>query len=324
MAASTEVYRKAQAARVALACLALLGLAAVACPQRACAAGPRVGIAPFIHEVPNIRNGMAALFSQELAGNGRMTMIAPSIVARTLPDSAALDKAFSEGLSADQRTALSGDMDYVLLGKITAFNLADKDKLVDSSRDWNDLSRKLGGDNEVAHSAFEVRLIDVRSGEELLRTSVEGLESRHGTRLRYISYGWLGTVDMTSDEFRRTTLGRATYKALGALLYQIYPHFPITGKVLAVTGDSIVLDLDERSGLKVGDEVAVYDTDPLNNASGETVWTNERRIGGAKVVELRPGRSLCLLEDGSLEIREGDLVRPLHEHWVVPAETEEK
>jgi hypothetical protein len=322
MAASTKPGPQARLGRL-LAALAACCLAAVALPRLALAAGPRVGIAPFIHEVPNIRNGLAALFTQELQGNGRMEMIAPGTVARTLYDRTTLEQAFAEGLSAEQRVALAPEMDYVLLGKLTAFNLAGKDKLVDASPDWHDLSRRLGGDNEVAHCALEMRLVDLHTGEELLRASVEGLESKHGTRLKYLSYGWLGTVDVTTDEFRRTTLGRATYKALGALLYQLYPHFPITGKVLALSGASAVLDLDDRSGLKVGDEVAIFAAEPITSSAGEQVWTAERRVAGGKVIELKPGRTLCLLLDGAMQVKEGDLVRPLQEHWVVPAETEE-
>jgi hypothetical protein len=300
--------------------IALVAAAMLLSPVQA--AGPRVGVAPFIHEVPNIRTGLAAVFTQELQGNGRMTMAAPSVVARVLNSSADLEQAFNEGLAPEQQAALSEDMDYLLLGKAVAFGLAAKDKPVDHSRDLNDWGRMVGGDSEVAQAYFELRMLDLRSGETLLRTSVEGLESKHGTRLRYLSYGWLGTIDLTTDGFRRTTLGRATYKALGALLYEIYPHFPLTGEVLAVSGDTVVLDLDTRSGIRIGDELSIYATRNIFNALGQPVYRSEQRIGGAQVVELKPGRCLCLLLDGAEQVQEGDRARPLQERWVVPEETE--
>jgi hypothetical protein len=289
---------------------------------RAVAAAPRVGIAPFVHEVPNIRMGLANALRQQLDGNGRMTLVAPSVVAMALPDGAALERAFNEGLSHAQQAALADEMEYVLLAKATAFGLAAKDRPVDHSRDLNDWGRLFHGDNEVAQAYFEFRLIDLRSGQSGLRASVEGLESKRGTRLRYISYGWLGTIDLTADAFRRTTLGRATYKAFGALLYELYPHFPLTGRVLAVAGDSVVLDLDARSGIKAGDELSIFAIRDIENASGEPVYSSEERIASAQVVELKPGRCLCLLLDGAGQVQEGDLARPLQERWVVPEETE--
>lgn len=307
---------------IRLGSLALL--AALLQAAAAHAAVPRVGVAPFVHEVPNIRTGLAAVFSAELTGNGRMRLAAPGVAARTLSSNAELELAFTEGLSMEQTEALAREMDYLLLGKAVAFGLAGKDKPIDHSRDLNDWGRLTGGDNEVAQAWFELRLIDLRSGELVVSSSVEGLESRKGTRLRQISYGWLGTIDLTTDSFRRTTLGRATYKALGAFLYELYPQFPLTGEVLAVTGDGVVLDLDARSGVRVGDELSIFALESVVNSVGEVVYRREQRVGGALVVELKPGRSLCLLLDGADSVREGDLARPLEERWVVPEETEVK
>jgi hypothetical protein len=285
---------------------------------------PRVGIAPFVHEVPNIRMGLAQVFSHELVGNGRMRVVSPRVCALILASHNDLDRAFSEGLSNEQMSHLARQMDFVLLSKVVSFGLASKDKPIDHSRDLSDLGRLTAGDNEVAQAYFAFRMIDLRNGERVLDIEVEGLESRRGTRLKYISYGWLGTIDLTADSFRRTTLGRATYKALGAFLYELYPRFKLSGEVLAASGDTVVVNLDSRAGIEVGDELTIFEALQILNDEGVPVYETERRLASAIVLELQPGRCLCLVLDGPLAMTEFARVRPLNERWRVPDETEIK
>jgi hypothetical protein len=142
----------------------------------------------------------------------------------------------------------------------------------------------------------------------VLRFTAEGLESRHGVSVKPVRLGWLGTVNFEGDEFRQSMLGRAAYKALGEVLNELYDRFPLMGSVLYAGGSSLVLDIGQDSGLRLGDELNVYRMQALADDSGKPVWTDEERVGSARVVEFQDGRALCLVLDGQESITAGDIV----------------
>jgi hypothetical protein len=294
--------------------LFLLGWALPAYAQR-----PSIAIAPFGHTVPNIRTGLAAQLWRELNGSGRYEVADNAQVAALLAG-AQYDAAQAHP-SAAQIASVAGCADYLLVVRVLAFDVVDRESLAEFNSDMRDLGALIVGQDKAAYAAFDTSLYETESGFEVARFTLEGIESKHGVRMKQLTLGWLGSVDLDSDEFRRTNIGIATYKALGEAMRGLYAHFPLHGTVLAVSGDSLVLDLDERCGLMLGDELTIVRQQSIANKAGEPVWEDELRVGSCKVVEIKTGRSLCLILDGLGAIQEGDTVKPMYESIVVPQET---
>jgi len=295
----------------------LFAVLLVIIPATVYAAKPIVGVAPFTAEIPNVGRGVARLMAQEIALAGIGNVLGVAEVEALLAD-AAVDYGSLGGFSADQLALLKAHCDYLVVGEVTAFAVSDRDQVVDLSADLNDLSRLLGTGSAVAYVSLSLRLIETANGQELAHWLLDGRESREGTRQDRISSGWAASIDCTSTDFTETMIGHATYKVIGAALYQLTEQLPLTGLVLAVNGEALVVDLDETCGLEPGDELTVLRDNGITNENGLIVWHDYERIGSAEVVEFQPGRCLGVILDGLGLITEGDLVRPVVLRYSLP------
>jgi curli biogenesis system outer membrane secretion channel CsgG len=292
-------------------------------PAVAHAARPTLAIAPFVHNTPNVRLGLAAAMAQELAGAGHFDVVTGETVTAALMQAGFTGKpGSSPGLDAPNLAGLAGVADYLLVTQVTAFTVAEKEPTFELGRKLSDLGQRTGLGARLAQVGLDFRLIRVNDGAEILALSVEGLESRHGVAINNVSQGWLSTTKYETDEFRRTNLGRAFYKAIGQALYELYAEFPLEGTVLAIAGDSVIIDLDQRAGVQIGDEIMLLRNNPITNTAGDPVWQEQQRVGSAKVIEFQPGKALCLVADGAGQIAEGDIARPLSERLVLPLEAD--
>jgi hypothetical protein len=281
-----------------------------------------LGVAPLAYNVPNIGEGLAALLSSELDASGIAAVTHPARVAAVL-DNAGVEPADYLRLLPDNIAALTAsglDLDYLLVGELTAFSIEDKDVRLDLGSQFRDLAALYGGGNQIAQVRLELRLLRLSDCTELARISAEGLESQHGTRMRTVTLGWEAGVDMQSDEFRQTMLGRAAYKAIGEAIHQLAALLLPGGSVIAVSGDSVVLDIGKQSGVELGDELTILRDASLANNLGQVVWDAEQRLGSVQVIELRPDTCLCLVLDGYGALAEGDLARPFVTRVRLPLE----
>lgn len=301
---------------IALACL----LALFASPMGALAK-PAIGVAPFEYKIPSVGRGISQVIAAELDAGGRFEVVdgdeLDSLLGRWKVDPQAWYKANSGRLAK-----LADTFDYLLTGEIVVFDVEDKDTFPDWGAGLRDLGALLGGNSEVAHVAINLTLVDTTTGEAAFSIYCEGFESKKGVRTGPVTYGWAAKTNFQSDGFRETQLGRATYKAIGVFLEDVYTSFPLEGTVLAVTDDAIVVDLGERSGLAVGDELALMRRREITGSNGVVVWVSEERIGGASVLEFQGGRCLCLLLDGFGIVAEGDIAVPLVETYLLPIEAD--
>jgi len=311
MAASTERSR----------CWALaIALAVVLFCSPADAARPVIGIVAFTHHQASIGYGLAAILAEELGASGVADVVPPQALEDVLTEA---DTPFASALLTSEDLAmLAGSMDYVLVGDVQSFTVADKDTKLDLGHQFRDLSELIGGQSKVAQVVIDLRLLRVADGTEVGSLTVEGRESQYGVRLRTVTMGWASSVDFHSEEFRQTNLGRAAYKATGQAVSWLAGVLPLQGSVLAVTSDAVVVDLGAEAGVAVGDELTVFRVDAVSNNMGAAVWTNEQRVAAVQVVQVREDRCLCLVLDGQGAIAEGDTVRPLVQRLSLPLETD--
>lgn len=301
--------------KLAFVCLLSIGL-----PLHVAAAQPTVGITPFLATIPNVGRGISSILTVE-ASAGHLQIIGAQRITAVLEEVELTPRDLLTP-STEDLAQLKDTMDYLLAGEVIAFTIADKDHTADLSDEFNDLSRMMGEGGIVAHVALEMRLLRTADGVELGRWTVEGLESREGTRMKTLTMGWAGSTDFLTDEFRETMIGHATYKAIGQVLYRLFAHFPLEGSIIGISGDAMVVDFDDTDGLAIGDELTIIRRSAIHNSQGEAVWVDDQAIGSAEVVEFQPGRCLCLILEGAGMIAEGDIAIPLTAHYTLPEYTD--
>jgi len=301
--------------------LCLAWLIALAGP--AAAASATIGVALLGYEIPHVGEGLARILAGEIALSGYLRVVGVDEVKRAMEQAGAEGSAGLALAGADWQQ-LSDVADYLLTGEVVSFTVSDRDQVMDLGQDLNDLSRLLGTGSELAHVALSLKLLRTADGAEVDHWQVEGYESREGLRLGRISTGWAASVDFTTTDFSETMIGHAAYKAIGSLLVKLYERLPLRGEVLAVSGDSVVVDLDESYGLELGDELSIVRVAGIENGKGVLVWEDAERVGSVQVVAFQPERCLCLILDGAGRIAEGDEARPLIMRYTLPAVTEEQ
>ncbi len=283
---------------------------------------PVLGVAPLEYKIPKVGKGITEILINEISASGYYDLLDSDSLAEAIEKSAF--KSWPTGdLKRKQRRILGQSMDYLLCGKVTTFTVSDKDSSFDLGNEFNDLHALLGGGSEAAYVVLDLAMIDVHDGIVVDRFTVEGIESKRGERVKAVTFGWAGSVDFESDEFRETQLGRATYKAVGEPLYELYRKLPLTGAVIRVFQDSVVLDWGSGLGIEIGDEITILHARKITNSAGETIWVDETPVGRVEVVEFQPDRCLCLILEGAGMIEEGDLARPITARYSVPLEANE-
>lgn len=286
------------------------------------AAASRIGVAPLEYEIPHVGEGLARVLASEISMCGYLHVVGVDEVARAMRR-AGLDAGVPDDVTADQLAPVADLTDYLVVGEVVSFTVGDRDQVMDLGKDLNDLSRLLGTGSEIAQVALSLRLLRTADGAEVDHWLVEGYESRAGLRTGRISTGWAASVDFGTAEFSETMIGHAAYKAITDFLVRLYDRLPLRGTVLAVTGDSVVIDLDDTYGLQAGDELTIVRVNDITDSGGNSVWEDAERVGGVQVVEFQPGRCLCLILDGGGKIAEGDEARPLILRYLLPAAPEE-
>lgn len=280
-----------------------------------------LGVAPLSHEIPNVGREISELIAAELNFSGYLQAVEPQVVTGSLGHQD-INIADLPKLLPEELTKLETGFDYLLIGEVLDFSISDRDQWLDLGDQFNDLSRLLGRGSEVAHVAIRIRLVDMASGQDIHTWQVEGFDSQEGLRMKRVTAGWSGSVDMNSTDFTETMIGHATQKLIGTLLLDLYSLFPLQGTVMGMSGDMAVINLGSNCGLEYGDELTTFRVEHITNQAGEVVWESKVRTGSIQIKEFQSDRSLCLILDGAFTLSEGDIVVPLVTRLTLPAAAE--
>ncbi|MCB1220888.1 MAG: hypothetical protein H7A35_12140 [Planctomycetales bacterium] len=270
------------------------------------------------HPVWQLGEGLSAILCAQLEASGLFdaSLAIPAEALEDFPVKAARRSASSRLLSEQiaQRYIVELDVLY--------FDVGIRDNTIDLGDDFNDLSRMFGGSDSLAECRLHIRMSNAASGAVIVEGDYSGRESRRGVRLNHLSWPVLRQMDYLGADFHESNLGLATYKAIGAFLYDLYQRIPFQGRVLALSGDTAVVSLGGSQLVQVGDELSVLRIESITDMSGRGVWDEPLKLATLRVLELREDRCLCLVLDGSLQLREGDAVRPTSIRWTLPDEAD--
>jgi curli biogenesis system outer membrane secretion channel CsgG len=310
-----------------------LSLAGGLCAQ------PQRKVAVMNFDYATVQGNVAAIFgSNQDVGKG----IADLLVDRFVTDKAfrvierkELDKIlaeqnFSNSDRADPASAAKLGrvlgVDCIIIGSITQFGRDDK-SVGAGGRAFGGFGAKygLGGIGQKSAKAvvgISARMVSTTTAEILAVASGTGESERSGVNLVGDGggggSGGGGFFDMSSKNFGATILGEAVGKAVTNVAKQIEMNannVPVTavvinGLVADATGDTLILNIGTRAGIKVGDKLQV--TRPIREikdpATGKVLRKIEDKLGELTITEADEGSAVGKYT-GSQPAKVGDAVK---------------
>jgi curli biogenesis system outer membrane secretion channel CsgG len=250
----------------------------------------------------DVGKGVADLLVEKLVQDGTL-----SVIERKAIDKIVAEQNFSNSDRADPNTAakigrLLG-VDAIIMGSIVQFGRDDKSTNIGGGV-LSGVTRKygLGGvgtKSSKAVVALSARMVSTDTGEILAVSNGKGESTRSGTALLGSGGGTVtgtGAYDMQSSNFANTILGEATNLAVVGLAKQLEQHVQtlptrvvhVDGLVADVTGDTLVLNVGSRAGVKVGDVLHVkrVGREIRDPATGKVIRRQEDALGDITITEV--------------------------------------
>ena len=273
----------------------------------------------------DIGKGISDMLVQKLVQDGKY-----SVIERNAIDKVLGEQNFANSDRVDSSTAAKVGrilgVDAVIMGSITQFGRDDKNMTVGGGGLGGYGSKfGLGGvgkHNAKAVVAITGRLVDTTTAEILAAVTGNGESARSGTSLIGAGGGGGsaggGGVDMSSSNFANTILGEALHQAVDSMATQLddkataLPTHKVefTGLVADVTGNTLVLNVGSKDGVKVGDTIDI--SRPVKTVkdptSGKVLRTITNKMGTATVTDVDAG-SATATYTGSAPAKVGDEVK---------------
>jgi len=271
----------------------------------------------------DIGKGISDMLVDKLLKDGKYRLIERSALDKILAE-----QNFSNSDRADSNTAAKIGkvlgVDAIIIGSITQFGRDDQHTNVGGGG-YGLGKFGLGGvgmGKAKAVVAITARVVNVSTGEILASVQGQGESTRSSTSLLGAGGGWTGggggSLDMGSSNFANTILGEATHKAVddvGAKLDDEGEKIPervltINGLVADATGNTLILNVGKKAGVKVGDKLAISRQvrvvkDP---ATGKIIKSVEDKIGDATVTDVDDDSSTATF-NGAGPAKVGDVVK---------------
>jgi curli biogenesis system outer membrane secretion channel CsgG len=323
--------------RTPLACLALafslapFGYAQNAAPKKRIAimnfeyATVQSSVNLIFGGAQDIGKGIADLLVDRLVNDGRY-----SVIERKALDKIMAEQNFSNSDRADPNSAaklgrLLG-VDAIVIGSITQFGRDDKNTNVGGAA-LGGLAGRYGiggvGKKEAkAVVAISARLVNTDTGEILVVATGKGDSERKGTSLLGAggSYGGAGggSYDMSSKNFGDTIIGEAVAKAVTEVAAKLETDsgkvtghiVTISGIVADVSGDTLIMNVGSKAGLKIGDRLLVRRStrEIKDPATGKVIRRVEDSVGEVAISEVDDASSVGKFS-GSMPAKVGDTVK---------------
>jgi curli biogenesis system outer membrane secretion channel CsgG len=303
------------------------------------AQAPKKRVAVFDFDYATVQSGLSGIFGTNVdVGKGIADLIVDrlvidgtySVIERKAIGKIMAEQNFSNSDRVDPNSAAKLGkilgVEAIIIGSITQFGRDDKSIGVGGGGIGGLAGRYgLGGvgkKESKAVVAINARMVSTDTAEILGVAQGKGESKRSGVNLlgaggSAANQGG-GAVNMSSSNFSNTILGEAVASAvtqLSAELNQNAGRLPtklitIDGLVADVDGNSLVLNVGRRAGVKVGDRLQVKRTgraitDP---ATGKVLRRQETMLGDVVIKEVDDGSSTGTFQ-GNGPVKVGDAVK---------------
>jgi curli biogenesis system outer membrane secretion channel CsgG len=283
------------------------------------------GVAAIFGTNQDIGKGVADLLVEKLVRTGQYRVIERKAIDKILAE-----QNFSNSDRADSNTAAKiGRLigaDAIVVGSITQFGRDDKKTNVGGSVLGGQLGKYglggVGASKAKAVVGLNARVVSVNTGEILAVASGVGESTRTGTSLIGAGGGAgaaaAGLIDMTSTNFANTVLGEAVNAATQKLATELDANasrlpttvMAVNGLVADVSGNTLVLNIGSRAGVKKGDKLAVsrVGREIRDPATGKVIRRVEDRLGDITITEVDEASAVGTYS-GTGAVKVGDSVK---------------
>jgi curli biogenesis system outer membrane secretion channel CsgG len=294
-------------------------------------------VAVFDFDYGTVRSYVAGLFGSDVdVGKGICDLIVKRLVqdgTYTVVERKALDKVlaeqnFSTSDRANPATAarigkILG-LDAIILGSVTQFGGETKDtKIGGAGGGFGGFG--IGGFGKKSSKAIvtvDARIVDIDTAEILHVADGKGESKRSSTSLlggggKWSGWG-AGGVDFGSSNFEETILGEAVKAAVDQLAQGLIAGnaklkartIVVEGLIAAVEGDSVILNVGSKTGLKVGDQMSVerVGREIKDPATGQVIRRMTSKLGVIQITEVDEVSAVAKIVSGT-GFKVGDTVK---------------
>ena len=319
--------------------LIILGCAPFVIPPAGAQSAPahkaRVAVMDF--DYATVQTSSSALFGSNVdVGKGITDLLITdlvkdgsfSVIERQALDKLMAEQNFSNSNRADPASAaklgkLLG-VDEIIVGSITEFGSETQKKNIGGGGgNWGGFGLGgIGHSNSKANVGVTARVVNVDTGEILAVAEGDGQSSRSSTSLLGGGGNWHGfgggNVDFGASNFQETIIGEATKTAVDHLTADLVTNgskftmhtVKVDGLVAAVDGGQIVLNVGNRAGVHVGDQLEVVrmTKEIKDPATGAVIRRLTTTVGIVKATDVDDASAVCTPVAGT-GFQVGDMVR---------------
>ena len=279
-------------------------------------------IAAFGSDI-DVGKGVTDLLVRFLVENGTY-----SVIERKAMDKILAEQNFSNSDRANPNSAAKLGkilgVDAIVVGSVTQFGNENKNTNVGGA--GGALGRfgvgGVGHKESKAIVTLDARIVDIDTAEILGVATGHGESSRSSTSLTGGGGGWSGWggghVDFGSSDFRNTIIGEAVNNATKQMSDGLIADYPrltarvikVEGLIAAVDGDTIVLNVSQSSGIKVGDQMSVerVTKEIKDPSTGQVIRRLATQVGIIKIIDVDEKSSIGSIVSGS-GFKVGDVVK---------------
>lgn len=261
------------------------------------------------HGWQNVGTGVADMLVTALSETKKYTLIEREKLEKVLDE----QRLGASGAVTAQTAAKIGRLlgaHYIITGAVTEFGVKDSKIGVGGL----DKVLPFGGGAKVskntARAAIDVRAIDTTSAQIAAAAKGEGAKS---------SAEFSGDLsiapsfDFGKEGFDETIIGKAARKAVEDVVKQLTAAFDEGGapavKIIKISGNQLYINSGSADGEKAGNVYEIFRAgeEMVDPDTGESLGSEEEKIGTAKVVKVTPKYSIA--ETKNLNVNKTDVLR---------------
>ena len=251
----------------------------------------------------DVGKGIADLLVDRLVNGGVY-----SVIERKALDKIVAEQNLSNSDRADANSAAKIGrilgVDAIIVGSITQFGRDDKSTGVAGSAIGGLANRyglgAAGRRESKAVVGISARIVNASTGEIISAVTAKGESKRSGTTLLgsggSSNQSGTGGLNMQSSNFANTIIGEAVGEAVTGLVQQLQQSasrlpaktLTLDGLVADASGDTLVLNIGGKAGLKVGDKLSVsrVGREIRDPGTGKVIRRLEDALGEVAITEV--------------------------------------
>lgn len=272
----------------------------------------------------DIGKGISDMLVDRLTNDGTYRVIERNAIQKVLAEQNFSNSDRVDASSAAKIGKILG-VDAIITGDITQFGRDDQNKNFGGiAGGYTGMALgRLGSSKSKAVVSITARLIDANTGEVLASTQGKGESARSSSNLLAGGAGGgrgaAGDVGMGSSNFAQTIIGEATASAVTQLAqgleaasnkFVAAAAVPVAGLVADVSGNDIIINVGQSSGVRVGDRLMV--THPVRTvkdpSTGKVIRTIENTLGELTITSADASSAVGTFK-GSAAPKVGDSVK---------------